>query len=72
MNKLFNIEIARGIAALLVVAFHAEQATARLVKQQGLLNFFSAGHAGVDFFLFLVGLLYFTLTYPKYNTINQR
>ena len=53
--RYLNLEIARGLAAMLVVAFHAERAVSRVFNQRW--HFFEAGHAGVDFFFVLSGFI---------------
>ena len=64
VNRFELIEIGRGIAALLVVFFHAT-AIAGLPKYFGqapLAGLFSFGYAGVDFFFVLSGFIIFYST----------
>ncbi|CAM4433809.1 MAG: hypothetical protein LEGION0398_MBIBDBAK_01362 [Legionellaceae bacterium] len=58
MQKLNTIETLRGIAALLVVVFHATQFTAMLYSKP-LHNIFMFGYAGVEFFFVLSGFIIF-------------
>ena len=61
-KRLLSIQAARGIAALLVVFYHAGRMIA-LPQYTGyipLSGFFNSGHAGVDFFFVLSGfIIYF-------------
>jgi peptidoglycan/LPS O-acetylase OafA/YrhL len=61
-KRLLSIQAARGIAALLVVFYHAGRMIA-LPQYTGyipLSGFFNFGHAGVDFFFVLSGfIIYF-------------
>jgi exopolysaccharide production protein ExoZ len=59
MGQIKNIEIARGIAALIVVAFHAEKASMYYFDNKGLGNVFKSLHSGVDFFFVLSGFIMF-------------
>lgn len=56
-NKLPLIQVFRGIAALLVVAYHLTIRSAELLQQDLLFGFFKFGYAGVDFFFVLSGFI---------------
>lgn len=56
-NKLPLIQVFRGIAALLVVAYHLTVRSAELLNQNLLFGFFKFGYAGVDFFFVLSGFI---------------
>lgn len=53
--RYLNLEIARGLAAIYVVAFHAERLAGRVFIQDW--HLFEGGHAGVDFFFVLSGFI---------------
>lgn len=66
------IEISRGIAALLVVCFHAS-GTIGLSKYFGKtpsLDVFNFGYAGVDFFFVLSGFIIFYSTTKNHGNIS--
>lgn len=56
-NKLPLIQVFRGIAALLVVAYHLTIRSAEILNQNLLFGFFKFGYAGVDFFFVLSGFI---------------
>ncbi|WP_045054821.1 acyltransferase family protein [Aliterella atlantica] len=56
-NKLPLIQVFRGIAALLVVAYHLTIRSAELLQQDLLFGIFKFGYAGVDFFFVLSGFI---------------
>jgi peptidoglycan/LPS O-acetylase OafA/YrhL len=61
-EKLLGIQLARGIAALLVVFYHAGRMIAlpQYAGHKGMGGAFDFGHAGVDFFFVLSGfIIYF-------------
>ncbi len=61
-GKLLGIQAGRGVAALLVALFHGERMLSlpQYVGSAPLGDFFSFGHAGVDFFFVLSGfIIYF-------------
>ena len=62
-GKLLGIQAARGIAALLVVAYHAERALSlpQYVGRMPLDGITGFGHAGVDFFFVLSGFIILTV-----------
>ncbi|MBW4578144.1 MAG: glycosyltransferase [Tildeniella nuda ZEHNDER 1965/U140] len=57
--RLEGIQICRGIAALLVLLFHATQLSQEKLGQPFLGNLFAFGGAGVDFFFVLSGFIIF-------------
>jgi len=70
-GKLLSLEASRGVAAILVVLFHAG-AIMNLPKYFGempLNGFFSFGYAGVDFFFVLSG---FIILYVHYGDIGRK
>jgi len=70
-SKFLGLEASRGVAAILVVLFHAA-AIMNLPKYYGempLNGFFGFGHAGVDFFFVLSG---FIILYVHYGDIGRR
>lgn len=69
-TKLPSIQSFRGIAALLVVAFHLTVRSNELLKQNLLAGLFSFGSAGVDFFFVLSGFVIFYV--HRYDTGNSR
>jgi len=69
-TKLPSIQSFRGIAALLVVAFHLTVRSNELLKQNLLAGIFSFGSAGVDFFFVLSGFVIFCV--HRYDTGNSR
>jgi len=56
-NKLPLIQVFRGIAALLVVAYHLTIRSAEILNQTLLFGIFKFGYAGVDFFFVLSGFI---------------
>lgn len=73
MAKLLSVQALRGVAALLVVAFHA-QGVIGLPQFGGIkpfAGFFEFGHAGVDFFFVLSGFIIFYIHQRELN-IPQR
>jgi exopolysaccharide production protein ExoZ len=56
-GRLFGIEAARGIAALLVVAYHGGRHLREDIGYLPLAGIFNFGHAGVDFFFVLSGFI---------------
>lgn len=63
------IQVLRGIAALLVVFFHATSNAKVILNKNFCFNFFSFGNAGVDIFFVLSG---FIITYTSYNAIKKQ
>jgi len=59
--KLFNVEAARGVAALLVVLHHSSNLLAppKYFGEMAFHGLFKFGHAGVDFFFVLSGFIIF-------------
>ena len=54
MQKQFNLlQVYRGLASLLVVLFHGQRIINRELHQDSLLNIFTFGWVGVDFFFVL-------------------
>lgn len=73
MSKLFGVEAARGIAALLVVMVHATNILVgpKFFDTPALGGLFRFGHAGVDFFFVLSGFIIYyihhgELGHPEY------
>ncbi len=62
-GKLLGVQAARGIAALMVVIFHAERAVSlpQYLGHQPLGGITGFGHAGVDFFFVLSGFIIYTV-----------
>jgi exopolysaccharide production protein ExoZ len=58
-RRLFGIEAARGIAALLVVAYHGGRHLREDIGYLPLAGIFNFGHAGIDFFFVLSGFIIF-------------
>jgi len=69
-NRLIGIQFGRGIAALLVVFYHATRSLAlpQYLGQEPLGNFFGFGHAGVDFFFVLSG---FIISFVHHDDIGR-
>nr|MBX2864250.1 acyltransferase [Leptolyngbyaceae cyanobacterium MAG.088] len=67
--KLQLLETLRGLAAILIVLFHATELFSLKFDQPFLLSFFEFGDAGVDFFFVLSG---FFLALSSYNLIGCR
>lgn len=69
-EQLLGIQAARGVAALLVVAFHASMklATPQYLGHAPIGGVFEFGHAGVDFFFVLSG---FIITYIHGCDVGQ-
>jgi exopolysaccharide production protein ExoZ len=65
--KIKSIELSRGIAALIVVLFHTTgiMGLDKYYAQKPVFDFWSFGHAGVDFFFVLSG---FIIHYTQYNS----
>ncbi len=61
-GKLLGLQAARGVAAMLVVAFHAERAIGlpQYAGQRPFGGLATFGHAGVDFFFVLSGFIILT------------
>lgn len=55
--RLDGLELLRGLAALLVAAFHLEQAGSSETGYTGLFSLFSHGEAGVDLFFAISGFI---------------
>lgn len=69
MKKQFNLlQVYRGFAALLVVLSHGENIINRELHQDSLLNMFTFGWVGVDFFFVLSGFIIF---YVHQSDIGQ-
>ncbi len=68
-NRFELIEIGRGVAAVLVVCFHATGLIAlpKYFGQAPLSGLFSFGYAGVDFFFVLSGFIIYYSTYKNHN-----
>ncbi len=64
-KKIETVEIGRGIAALLVVFFHATEITKlnKFLGQETFENFWIFGHSGVDFFFVLSGFVIYLSAY---------
>ncbi|HTO41567.1 MAG TPA: acyltransferase [Rhizomicrobium sp.] len=61
-ERILSIQVARGVAALLVVLYHASRMVAlpQYAGEQGFDGFFAFGHSGIDFFFVLSGfIIYF-------------
>ncbi|ESA38652.1 acyltransferase 3 [Leptolyngbya sp. Heron Island J] len=69
LQKLKLLESLRGVAALLIVAFHATDLFSLKFNQPFLLSFFEFGDAGVDFFFVLSG---FFLALSSFKYIGQQ
>ncbi len=62
-KKILSLEAMRGIAALLVVLFHATQGLQEFFKREAFNNFFLIGSKGVDLFFVLSGFIIFFVHY---------
>lgn len=61
-ERILSIQVARGVAALLVVLYHASRMVSlpQYAGEQGFDGLFAFGHAGIDFFFVLSGfIIYF-------------
>jgi exopolysaccharide production protein ExoZ len=59
-SLIHSIQVYRGIAAILVVLFHANLIMGKYFEKTSLTDFFSFGHSGVNFFFVLSGfIMYF-------------
>lgn len=58
-RKIFSIEAVRGVAALLVVFFHAAEGLHHFFQQKAFRDFFMIGQKGVDLFFVLSGFIIF-------------
>ncbi len=69
-DRLLGIQAVRGVAALMVVFYHATRSLSmpQYLGKIAFGNYFGFGHAGVDFFFVLSG---FIITYVHYNDIGQ-
>jgi exopolysaccharide production protein ExoZ len=69
-GKLSGVQAARGIAALMVVAYHTTRSLAlpQYIGHVAFGNAFGFGHAGVDFFFVLSG---FIITHAHVSDIGQ-
>jgi peptidoglycan/LPS O-acetylase OafA/YrhL len=64
-GRIVSIQVARGVAALLVVLLHASYMVSlpQYVGYIPLSNFFNFGHSGVDFFFVLSGFIIYFIHY---------
>ncbi len=67
-HKLEGIQFGRGIAAILVVFYHAGRMLPGYAGEMPFAHYFAFGNAGVDFFFVLSG---FIIYYVHSNDINQ-
>lgn len=72
-QKILSLEALRGIAALLVLLFHASQAVDIFTQTETKIfkNFFSLGTKGVDLFFVLSGFIIFFVHHQDINTPSQ-
>lgn len=71
-KQLQSIQVARGFAALAVVAFHLLDTEARYFSGESLLpGFFDGGQAGVDLFFVISGFVMVLTTRGKHGTVRN-
>ena len=70
-KQLYFLQVCRGFAALLVVFFHGKIIINRELHQDSLLNIFSFGWAGVDFFFVLSGFIIFYIHQADIGKVNK-
>lgn len=69
MNKIYGIEVFRGIAAIMVVFYHVARHFYKNFGEYPLSDITKFGHAGVDFFFTLSG---FIILYIHYSDIGKK
>ena len=60
-GEIMPLQYGRGIAALLVVLFHADGMTLDYLGEYGFAGAFRAGHSGVEFFFLLSGFIIYNV-----------
>jgi len=68
-HRVAGVEVARGIAAIFVILFHASRHINRAYGTPLLVSAFRFGHAGVDLFFVISG---FIILYVHYDDIGNR
>jgi peptidoglycan/LPS O-acetylase OafA/YrhL len=63
-NTIYSIQVLRGVAAVLVVLFHATQFFTSLYQIAPFWGFFLFGFSGVDIFFVLSGFIIFMIHFP--------
>lgn len=70
-NKLNSLQALRGIAALLVVMYHAYVFSNSILNYNFLSGFFKFGYAGVDLFFVLSGFIIFYIHQKDFGNITK-
>jgi len=72
-ERLLSLESARGVAALLVVLFHATEimSSAKYYSYEAFDGFFRFGYAGVDFFFVLSGFIILYVHFDDIGNVNS-
>lgn len=58
-DKLYSLQICRGIAACLVILYHFSESSNYFLRETPFASFFMFGHSGVSFFFVLSGFIIF-------------